>query len=64
MRRLSYVNPLEDSVPAFGPLPQRLLLIGALCVAAFLAAFIAIPGGSLLFIHFWVYIAACAILVI
>lgn len=60
MRRLSYVNPLEDSVPAFGPLPQRLLLIGALCVAAFLAAFIAIPGGSLLFIHFWVYIAAAA----
>ncbi len=60
MRRLSYVNPIGDSAPAFGPLPQRLLLIGALCVAAFLAAFIAVPGGSLLFIHFWVYIAAAA----
>lgn len=60
MRRLSYGNPIEDSAPAFGPLPQCLMLVGALCVAAFLAAFIAIPGGSLLFIRFWVYIAAAA----
>ena len=52
MRRLSYVNPLEDSVPAFGPLPQRLLLIGALCVAAFLAACDAGRGGRrLLAVH-------------
>ena len=61
MRRLSYVNPLEDNAPMFGKLPQRLLLIGALCMAAFLAIFVTVPGGNLLFIHFWVYIAVAAV---
>lgn len=60
MRRLSYVDPIGDSAPTFGRLPQRLLLVGALCMAAFLAIFVTVPGGSLLFIHFWVYIAAAA----
>lgn len=61
MRHLTYTSPLEeDGFAPFGPLPERLLLIASLVVALCLAAFIAIPGGNVLFFWFWVYIAAAA----
>ncbi len=61
MRRLSYGSPLDEGYAApFGPLPERLLLIGSLVLAICLAAFITIPGGNVLFFWFWVYIAATA----
>lgn len=61
MRKL-YSPPIDSPRPqSYSKLPQRILLLSALAVAVFLFAFVAIPGSSVLFIHFWVYLAIAAL---
>lgn len=50
----------RNNAPSFGKLPQRLLLVAAISVLIALLGFMFIPGGSILFVHYWVYLAVAA----
>lgn len=62
-RMNSYAPPMGEK-PVFSKLPVRLCLIGALVVFTGLLAFVWMTGSQVLYIHYWVYMAVAAVVIL